>query len=346
MSGLIPLHRREIVSRLGDPRRGGEPSSVTLEVRRDPLTGRSARLAHFGAITAKPLDFNHYRRPDVIGHCPFCGPGREAQTPSFPADIVPEGRLARGEALLVPNLFPYDAHSTVCILTRDHVVPMDALTPSILADGFQLGLELWRRLRRCVSDPAFPLMGWNYMPPSGGGLVHPHQQYFLTAHPGNRYREELAASEAFHHRHGRDYWSTLIHMETGTGERFLGATGPWSWISAFAPEGVLGEIQGILPGAWSLEYFDEEALPPLIEGLGRCFRYFEDAGIHSFNAALFLGPAGQSHFAAHLRLVPRTFLNLRDLAPDVNFLKVLLDEPISVVRPEDLAAQARPFFGG
>jgi len=343
--GLIAFERREIVSRLGDPRREHAPTSVTLELRRDPLTGRSARLAHFGAITAKALDFDFYRRPEVIGHCPFCGEERERQTPSFPADLVPGRRLHRGQALLVPNLFPYDIHSTVCILTREHVVLLPELTAGIVADGLHLGLELWRMLApRAGFSPAFPVMGWNYMPPSGGGLVHPHHQYLLTPEPGNRYREELAASNAFADRHGKDYWSTLVAEEAALGERFVGTTGSWTWLTAFAPEGVLGEILAILPGSWNVDSFGEEAVEGLTDGFLRCFRHFERAGIHSFNAALFLGPAGQSHFAAHLRLVPRTFLNLRDMAPDVNFLKMLFDEPVSVVRPEELAVEIRPFF--
>ena len=345
MAGLIAFERREIVSRLGDPREGDAPVSITLELRRDPLTGRSARLAHFGAISAKALDFDHYRRPEVIGHCPFCGEDRERQTPSFPRDLIPEGRLRRGQALLVPNLFPYDIHSTVCILTREHVVPLPELTGDIVADGLRLGLELWQRLApRAGFSPAFPVMGWNYMPPSGGGLVHPHHQYLLTPEPGNRYREELNASAAFVEGHGRDYWSALAAEEAELGDRFVGTTGPWSWLSAFAPEGVLGEILAVLPGMWDLESFGESAVEGLVDGLLRCFRHFQSAGIHSFNAALFLGPRGQSHFAAHLRLVPRTFLNLRDMAPDVNFLKMLFDEPVSVVRPEELASRLRPFF--
>jgi len=345
VTGSIEFFRREIVSRLGDPRRADEQVSITLEIRRDPLTGRSARLAHFGAISAQQLDFDLYRRPEVIGHCPFCGPERERQTPSFPRDLVPEGRLHRGQALLVPNLFPYDVHSTVCILTREHVVPLLELSHEIVADGFSLGLELWRRLDRAAPfSPAYPFMGWNYMPPSGGGLVHPHHQYFLMPAPGNRHREELEASAAFAVANDRDYWSTLIAREAELGERFIGATGPWAWLAAFAPEGVLGEILAVLPGGWNLDGFDEGAVAELTDGLLRCFRYFDAAGIHSFNAALFLGPRGQSHFATHLRLVPRTFLNLRDMAPDVNFLKMLLDEPVSVLRPEEMARELQPFF--
>ncbi len=343
MAASIEFHRREILSRLKDPRRGDGSTSIPLEIRWDPLTGRSARLAHFGAIKAQALDYEFYRRPEVIGHCPFCGPDREAQTPSFPRDLIPEGRLHRGQALLVPNLFPYDMHSTVCILTREHVVPLPGLTPEILTDGLGLGLEFWRRLQeRSASGSTFPLMGWNYMPPSGGGLVHPHHQYFLIEEPGNRFRLEFEASAS--HAGVGDYWSALAARERELEERFIGSTGAWTWLAAFAPEGVLGEIIAILPGAWDLDHFDEESVASLSEGLIRCFRYFESASIHSFNAALFLGPRGQKHFAAHLRLVPRTFLNLRDMAPDVNFLKMLMDEPVSVLRPEELAAQIRPFF--
>jgi hypothetical protein len=35
---------------------------------------------------------------------------------------------------------------------------------------------------------------------------------------------------------------------------------------------------------------------------------------------------------------------MRDYAPDLNFFQALLVEPVSVVLPEDLCTQIKPFF--
>ena len=341
----IRFHVERLGSRLLDPRAGGAEAVAPVEVRQDPLTGRTAHVAHFGAIEPQPLDPRAYARPEVWGFCPFCPEHAERSTPAFPPDIFPEGRLRAGQALLIPNLYPYDVHGAVCVLTREHVVPLEGLTPELLIDALGLGLRFWHRVQAAAPEHPCPLMGWNYMPPSGGGLVHPHIQFFSTRSPGNRYLAELEASERFLRESGRDYWSALVDAEEGLAARYLGRTGGWCWLSAFAPAGVLGEVVGVLPGAWSLGALDPPALEGLARGLARCFEAFRALGIHSFNAAGLVGPPGQRHFAAHVRVAPRTFLNLRDFAPDLNFFQCLLDEPVCVVRPEDLAASMAPFFG-
>ena len=105
-----------------------------------------------------------------------------------------------------------------------------------------------------------------------------------------------------------------------------------------------GEILCVLPEVFELSDFKDRHAEDLLEGLRRVFRYFLENGIQSFNAALVFGPAGQRHFAAHLRIIPRTFLNLRDFAPDFNFYQTLLWEPVSVVLPEDLCRALKPLF--
>lgn len=49
----IRFERREKVTRYLDPREGYREREIRTEMRRDPLTGRSARVAHFlGFATA------------------------------------------------------------------------------------------------------------------------------------------------------------------------------------------------------------------------------------------------------------------------------------------------------
>ena len=108
--------------------------------------------------------------------------------------------------------------------------------------------------------------------------------------------------------------------------------------------GGYGEILCVFPRVYCLDDLTAANISELIAGLQRIFNYFGQAGIYSFNATLFFGPEGQRFFPAHFRIVPRTFLNTRDYATDMNFFQVMLQEPVSVVWPEDLCREVKKFF--
>lgn len=326
------------------PRKGFEPHAERFEVRVDPLTGRTGHFSHFGAIKPQKLNLAAYDAPEVKGFCPFCLENRDRVTPKFSEDIVPEGRLVRNEAVLIPNLFPYDIHSGVLIMTDAHVVPLQGLTEERLLDALRIGTEFLKRVKKISPELPYHIMTWNYMPPSGGGLVHPHQQYFATPNPGNQFMDELKASYAFHGANGSHYWSELIEAEQEEGQRFIGQIGTSHWISSFVSFGVLGEIMGIFPNVFTIDQFTEDCARDLAKGLLNIFQYYAATDVYSFNASLFFGPEGQQAFACHFRIAARTFLNMRDFAPDLNFFQALLGEPVSVVMPEALCAAAKEYF--
>jgi len=332
------------VSNFLDPRNGFSLCTVDFQVRFDPLTGRTCHFSHFGALRAQKLDLPGYERPEVKGFCPFCTDKREKATPKFTPDIIHEGRTSRGEACLIPNLFPYDIHSGVVIMTDDHVVGLGDLSKKRLTDSFLLGTDFLQKINSLDPELPYHLMTWNYMPPSGGGLVHPHQQYFATQFPGNQFMDELSGSERFFKAHGKNYWHTLIDTEISGGSRYVGAVGRTHWIAPFVSMGLLGEIMCIFPDVFSVRDFTERHIEDLVSGLGNIFRFYEAEGIFSFNASLSFGPSGQDYFNAFLRTVPRTFLNVRDFAPDFNFFQAVLAEPVCIVLPEDLCRSVRPYF--
>ena len=341
---MIEFKAIESESTFLDPRKEFSPATVHFQVRIDPLTGRTCHFSHFGAIKAQKLDLPGYHDPDVKGFCPFCPEKREKATPKFTPDVVPEGRLSRGEATLIPNLFPYDIHSGVVVMTDDHVVGLRDFTTDRLRDAFSLGIDFLRRIAALDGLLPYHLMTWNYMPPSGGGLVHPHQQYFATKFPGNQFMDEFSASQRFSLRHGCNYWHTLIRSEAADNERYIGRTGAGHWIAPFTCLGLLGDILCVFPDIFSINDLSEGHIDDLITGLTKVFRFYEQAGIFSFNASLSFGPQDQNHFSCCFRIVPRTFLNLRDFAPDLNFFQALLCEPICVVLPEDLCREVKPYF--
>jgi UDPglucose--hexose-1-phosphate uridylyltransferase len=344
MASTIRFEIIEQESTFLDPRANFRQVTEKVQVRIDPLTGRTGHIAHFGVIKPQRLSPESYARPEVIGVCPFCPDVRESATPRFPENIVPGGRMIRNEAVLIPNLFPYDVYSGVIIMADQHVVPLDALTENRLTDTFSLGIDFLRRITAAKGSPRYALMAWNYMPPSGGGLVHPHQQCFATEYPGNQYMDELRASEQFYNAHDQNYWTQLVKEERSAGERYIGQLGGSHWLSSFVSLGILGEIMCVFPAVYSIDDLDEEHIRELVAGLLRIFKYYTVSDIHSFNASLFFGFPGQRYFSAYFRIVPRTFLNMRDYAPDPNFYQMLLSEPVSVVIPEKLCEEVKPYF--
>jgi galactose-1-phosphate uridylyltransferase len=344
MSSHIQFQTFESASTFLHPRKGFSPTTERFEVRVDPLTGRTGHFSHFGAIKPQKLDLAAYATPEIKGFCPFCIENRDRVTPKFTNDIVSEGRFVRNEACLIPNLFPYDIHSGVLIMTDPHVVPLEDLSERRLFDALFIGVEFLKRVKAISPELPYHIMTWNYMPPSGGGLVHPHQQYFATPNPGNQFLDELKASDAFRNAKGSDYWSELIEVEQAKEERFIGQLGASCWLSPYVAFGILGDVMCVFPHVFHVDQFTEDHVRELAAGLLKVFKYYMATDIFSFNASLFFGPEGQRSFACHFRIAARTFLNMRDFAPDLNFFQALLGEPVSVVMPEELCKDLRGYF--
>ena len=344
MSSKIRFNIFESVSTFLHPGKGFTPVTEKFQVRVDPLTGRTGHFSHFGAVRQQKLPLEDYLKPEVKGFCPFCKENRDRTTPKFLKEILPEGRGTRNEATLIPNLFPYDMYSGIMIMTDNHVAPLEQLNERRLIDAFTLGIDFLRRIKSISPGLPYHVMSWNYMPPSGGGLVHPHQQYFATEYPGNQFMDEIKASRQFHEKHVLNYWSELIKEEQTEDKRYIGRIGSSHWIASFVSLGILGEIMCIFPDVFSLDDFTDVHINELVSGVLRIFKYYQSTGVFSFNASLFFGPESQKYFSCHFRIIPRTFLNMRDFAPDLNFFQALLSEPISVMLPEKLCEDARRFF--
>ena len=91
------------------------PVRVWSEVRRDPLTGRSGRVAHFKGFTLIAPDLSRVVADSRLA-CPFCPERVMDVTPQLPKTAAPSGRIRRGEAVLFPNISPYDRSSVVTVL--------------------------------------------------------------------------------------------------------------------------------------------------------------------------------------------------------------------------------------
>ncbi|MGH7643412.1 MAG: hypothetical protein ACRENX_10485 [Candidatus Dormibacteria bacterium] len=324
----------------------GKPVRIFSELRRDPLTGRSGRVAHFHGFRLTAPDLSQ-AVDDSRSGCPFC-PDRVLQvTPLLPKSIAATGRLERGEAVLFPNISPYDRHSAVVVLSHEHFLSADAFSDSQLADGLMLAIEYFRALptppRRTHS-----VVTWNYMPPSGATQVHAHFQAFSTDRPGSLLEEEVRRSRSFWRRHQHSYWAELAEAEQTAGERFVAKGRHTVWLTPFVSRSVVSDLMALFPGRSYLEELSgEKEVAEFVAGLRVALAAFDREGVRAFNLAFYTAPSQEPtpHFWLHARISPRIYFNPAIQGSDTTSWQQLLDEPFMVRSPEELAARLRQSFG-
>jgi len=329
------------LARLHDPRRDFALSDVRSEIRYDPLTGDSARICHFSLPQVAAPDIAAVVE-ERRASCPFC-PGRvDRVTPRFPEELVPGGRFVRGEAVVFPNLFPYDDLSAVVVPGAAHFVPASDVPAGLVTSALGAARDFLRLVGPRLAADAFGIVTWNHLPPAGGTQIHPHMQVVATTEPGNAVRRELAAEEAYFRAHGRPFAADLLTAEEAAG-RLAGASGAWRWFVPFAPTGVLGDCRAVLPGKSSLLDLDDAEIAAFADGLRRALRAFAARGLWSFNLTFVPDRAGaraDRHWLS-ARLLPRLYLDGPLHVSDASYLQLLLGERFSMAWPEDVAAFLR-----
>ena len=327
-----------------DPFQEMRRRTVASEIRFDPLTGRSSRICHFMKLQWQKPDLAELAEK-TAPFCPFCPERIMEITPRFPPEILPEGRLVDADRVLFPNLAPYEALSAVAVMGAAHYVPMTALVPDTIAAAFELCLAFFRILEQAGHpESVYHLVNWNYMPPSGSSIVHPHLQVFAGNTAPQLLREEIAAARAYRRDHGTVYWDDLVAAERAEGGRYLGRIGRTEWLCAFAPMGVAGDVVAVVDGVRRTLELTRQDLADLALGLTHAMALYDEMGIFSFNMNVFSGAAEDEDFRLHLVFSPRTYFNQAIGTPDVGALQFLYREGVCMTFPEEIARQLRPRF--
>jgi galactose-1-phosphate uridylyltransferase len=328
-----------------DPRDGFKLNRAESEVRYDPLTGDSGRICHFSFDRMPPLELDAAIEA-TAANCPFCPDKVHEITPKFPAELIPEGRLRRGEAVIFPNLFPYDDVSAVGVISKAHFLPVHEAGDAILTDILLLAREFFERIeaaRESDAAPSYAHFTWNYLPPAGGSQLHPHVQVIHTTRPANLVRRRLAAAASWRHEHGRPYAAELLDTERKLGDRWVGETGAVAWYVPYVPTGVLGDVTAIFSEKATFTDLSDADVTTFVRGLKRVLAFFAAKGLTSFNLAFagdFAGAEADRHWL-QAQIVPRLYVNPAMQSTDAAYLQMLWHEPFAMAYPEEIAAGLR-----
>ena len=327
-----------------DPQNDMQPKKITLEVRYDPLTGRQSRISHFRELKWDLPDLEKL----VAGTeswCPFCPEKVMQATPSFPENVLPEGRLVAGDKVLFPNIAPYDALGAVATLGSRHYIPMAEIDPGQIAAGIELACSFFEKTSASGHpESIYHLISWNYMPASGSSLIHPHLQVFATSSPPNRLQAELKAAEIYHSNHDSVYWDDLVEIESTEGSRYLGDIGRTHWLSAFAPLGTVGDVIGIVDDISTTLELTPDDMMDLATGLTRAMAGYDKFGLYNFNVSIFPGRKEDRHMRLHVVFSPRIYFNPSLGTPDAAALRTMFGDSVCMALPEKIAAKLRSEF--
>jgi galactose-1-phosphate uridylyltransferase len=135
-----------------------------------------------------------------------------------------------------------------------------------------------------------------------------------------------------------------LEVEKTKGERYIGATGPVEWVSAFSPQGT-NEIVGILPQRSHFLEMDNQDVKGLASGMVKVLKGYAGMGISTFNFTVYSGPLGQGDASVRcfIRIISRqnVYENYRT---DDYFLQKLLRNELILTTPEALAKHMQRVF--
>jgi UDPglucose--hexose-1-phosphate uridylyltransferase len=331
---MAGLERTVLTAEMVDPDTA-ELTRTRIEVRVDPLTGHTSRiLPNRGLMPPNDFDLEAFARENQP-RCPFCPDRIEQLTPRLPPAIDTDGRIARGEAVLFPNLHSYSSHSCVSVYSpRLHYLPLGHITERLMADNVAAQVAYANAVMAAEPDARWASINANHMLPSGSSLFHPHLQGIVDSQP-TTFQRMLADVPAAR-------FDAYLDAERRSGERFLGAGDRVQWLVSFAPIAP-AELRAFVVGVSSPAELDDALSAELAQGLTRALNAYAEMGYESFNLAMYGAPPGTAGYPLNLRIACRS--NLKpDYRSDSTFLERLHWEGAVDLAPEDVADRIRDRF--
>ncbi len=348
MTIKFSITEREV--RILNPLKNFELDTWKIQYRTDPLTGRNT--------TVIPKLYEYWIRflrseADILkrlvlesrGRCPFCPESVLSKTPKFPPEEFEEGRLVKGEAVAFPNLIGHADKSAVITVSKEHFLYLNRFTPNLIYDALSLAKTIIEKWCEVYNHVNYAFITFNYLPPAGSTIVHPHIQVLARDRPTTLQKLLIDNSIKFCWENSVDYWTELIRVEKELGVRYIGSTGPVEWLAPFAPLRGILEIQGILLGKSTVSELSDDDLISISDGLSRILSFYHSMGVLSFNAAILFGPLKTKlhEYSINIRVTARMGVSHLSFT-DAWALPYMLWDGEAIEYPEETAKKAKKFF--
>lgn len=323
----------------------GKKIERTIEVRTHPISGRKCRITFSRSLECeRGTEALPPPPPDAerAHECPFCPANRQSFTPRVHPVLDKEGQLKQGTSTLFPNLFPYGAYSAVSLFDDRHFVEIGTAGRDSYADSFINCTQYLKKVLEYDSEAKYMAITQNHLPAAGGSLVHPHLQVHADGIPSNHHAFLVGRTQRYAQQTGGLLFSDYLKAEQQDGRRTIGATGPWQWLAAFAPEGFF-EIWGIYPGKTSFFQLQPSDWQELSQGVLNAQRFYRSLCRNSYNLGLLA--VDQAHNGLELRVVLIVRANFAPwVRSDITGYEMMLGDMATFTLPEETARQARPFW--
>ncbi|HSO66445.1 MAG TPA: galactose-1-phosphate uridylyltransferase, partial [Desulfatirhabdiaceae bacterium] len=194
------------------------------------------------------------------------------------------------------------------------------------------------------TDPSSVYMAitQNHLPSAGGSLIHPHLQINADFIPANHHRFLKEKADTWFKETDHLLFTDYLDHEKQDGSRYIGKTGDWEWVAAFAPEGFY-EIWGILPEITSLRTSETAVWEGLAQGIANVQKYYRSLNRNGYNLGILSVETPSSRLELRVILVVRS-----NYAPwvrnDHTGFELMLGDMATFTLPEDTAKQARIFW--
>ncbi len=348
--GSIAFEKTSSTFTILNPFNGFAPEEHRVEVRKDPLLGDTSIYNPYLRDKAPAFYCQNDRElirslaGESAQNCLFCGESAVTRTACYPTDLVPGGRIRKGNAVLFSNLFSAGACHPVIALGSAHFLNLGEFTPKLLGEGFEAAQEFLRIVYCRDESAVFAAVCQNYLLPAGASLMHPHMQMLVTPVAYSYHARMLDACRRYYEKNGSSYYDDLAAEERLEGDRYVARLNHWHWIAAFSPLGS-NEFTAIHESGADFEALPAEDLNDLAAGISKVLLLYERLGHLSFNYALYSVQQGEYDQGQRcvLKIISRQNLypNYRN---DEYFLQKMLQTELIFNPPEELARQLRELW--
>lgn len=334
-------------ARILNPLKNFEEDTLAFEYRTDPLTGRNTTVINeMSGYVGKFLVSDEKLLDSLVEktrvNCPFCPESVKMKTPMFPKDFLEAGRISVGDATVIPNLLGHAERSVVVVLSKEHHLRLKNFTPPLVFNALRGGVAYLKRLSQVEPSIRFPVFAFNYLPPAGSSMFHPHMQVLVRGRPFFLTKLMLEKSRAYRRRSRSSFWTDLLAAEKSGGRYLFETDGGVEWLVPFAPLRGINEVQAVVRGRSNMLELGDSEWKGLAEGISKILRFYHSEGYVSFNIVLLSGPMNEhlDYFDVNLRMISRPGIHALSFT-DAWALPYLLWDGEAIQHPETLAKKIK-----